>query len=66
MTLSRPATQWCHHTPEVRVVLHFCIPDLEDEVAATLDGLLADDGIQHSINVLRQILHQQRHTVLNA
>lgn len=52
--------------PEVLVVLHFSVTDLEDQVAATLDGLLANDRVQDSIDILWQVLHEEGNAVLNA
>ena len=55
-----------HIPPEILVVLHFSVPDLEDQVAATLDGLLADDRVQDSVDILWQVLHEEGNAVLNA
>ena len=52
--------------PEVLVVFHFSVTNLEDQVAPTLDGLLANDRVQNSVDILRQILHEEGNAVLNA
>mmetsp|Transcript_10302 Transcript_10302/g.22116 ORF Transcript_10302/g.22116 Transcript_10302/m.22116 type:complete len:1096 (-) Transcript_10302:3570-6857(-) len=52
--------------PELGVVLHLCVSNLHDQVAPLLDGQLAYHGVQHRVNVDRQVLNQQRQAVLNA
>mmetsp|Transcript_13357 Transcript_13357/g.32645 ORF Transcript_13357/g.32645 Transcript_13357/m.32645 type:complete len:547 (-) Transcript_13357:606-2246(-) len=52
--------------PELGVVLHLAVSDLHDDVAALLDGQLADHGVQHRVNVHGQVLDQQGQAVLDA
>ena len=49
---------------KVRVVLYLGVANFKKQAAPTPNDLLADDGIQHCINVFRQVLQQQGHAVL--
>ena len=46
-------------SPEIWVILHLSIPNFQNQVASTLDGLLANDRVHDCINVLWQVLYQQ-------
>ena len=52
--------------PEVGVVFYFRITDFEEQPLAAADNLLADHGVEHSVDILRQIFEEQRTPFLNA
>ena len=52
--------------PEVGVIVDLSLSQLEDEALATTNDLLSNDGVQHCINVLWQVLNQEGLAILNA
>ncbi len=53
------------HAPEVGIILHLGISNLQDQIAATSEGELSNDWIKHCVNVLRQVLHEQGLSILD-
>lgn len=52
--------------PEVLVIIHLIVTNLDDKVLTTLHRLFTHHRIQNGIDVIWEILNEERTTILNA